>query len=250
MAVAIAPLGATSCGSAESLVRFDGAPHASVSPAMLNHWMRAIAGSDFRTSIATEGPTGLVSEPADYPRCLNAAKLVAPRSMFNQLRLSRRRLSGLCHELYQSVKAQALAFLISAQWTEAEAAGAGIAVTNAEIRHEFDLTRAEMFPTTRALRQYEIERRLSLADLLYQVKLTLLNGKLLPRLQPQGSPVGGDERAYIKLALQHYASLISKTVCDRGYVVQGCRGYETSSTPVAPNVLLTELVGKSPASAG
>jgi hypothetical protein len=245
IAVGLALLALSGCGSSDSVVHFKGAPHASISQATLNHWMGSIVGSDFRTSIAKQGPTGLVSQPADYPRCINSAKLVAPRSMFNQLRLGRTQLSRICHELYQSIKAQALSFLIGAQWTKAEAAEERIAVTTADVAHEFAQSRAQRFPTEAYLHKYERERQLSLADLLYQAKLNLLVTKLLPHFQQQVKRAGGGEQAYAKLALANYKDLLARTNCEKRYVVPGCSEYHgPSGGPTAANVILTELAGK------
>jgi hypothetical protein len=236
------------CGGEQSVVHFQGAPHASISKATLNHWMRSIVGADFRTSIAKQGPTGLVSEPADYERCIDAAKLVAPRSMFNQLRLGRTKLDLICHELYRTVKAQALGFLISAQWTLAEASRAGITVDAVELKRAFAGIRGPRFPTEQSLRKYERERQLSLADLLYQVRVDTLVSRLLPRFERQVAAAGGGESAYAKLALAHYHELITKTTCEKGYVVPGCSAYRgPAGGPTPANVILTELVGKTTA---
>jgi hypothetical protein len=244
----LAALAVNGCGSSDSVVHFKGAPHASISKATLDHWMRSIVGSDFRISLAAEGPTGLVSEPANYPQCIDSAKLVARRSMFNQLQLSRTRIDQICHQLYRSIQAQTLSFLISAQWTTAEAAQAHISVTNREVTHDFDQTRPQRFPTEQDLHKYEAERQLSLADLLYQAKIDALVSKLLPRFQQQLKQAGGSEQAYVKLALAHDKDLISRTSCTSGYVVAGCSQYRETpgSTPPAPNIILTELAGKQP----
>jgi hypothetical protein len=241
-------LALTSCGGSDSLVHFDGAPHASISKATLNHWMQSMVGGDFRRSIATEGPQGLASEPANYPSCVAAAKLVAPRSFYNQLRFSRAQLTEKCHQLYRSIKTQALSFLISAQWTIAEAAEQHITATDADVRHAVALARKQAYPTERDLHKYLTDRHWSLADLLYQVKLTVLVSRLLPRFEQQVKKAGGGERVYAKLALEHYGDIVAKTSCSKGYVVPGCKEFRDPLTlsPPPPDVIIKKLTGKQP----
>jgi hypothetical protein len=101
------------CGADEDIAHVDGASPPSITRATLNRSMTSLIRADFRAAVGAEGPTGLVSEPADYPRCIAAAKLIAPRSFFNQLRLTRPQILERCHLLYRSAKWQALSRLIS-----------------------------------------------------------------------------------------------------------------------------------------
>jgi hypothetical protein len=236
------------CGSSgKSVARLEDASHSTISTATLNHWMQAMAGSDFRRRVATEGPTGLVSEPYDSSRCIDAAKLVAPRSFYNQLRLDRVQLAEKCGELYRSVKAQALSFLISSQWTLTEAAEHGITVSDADVKRTFARIRKQQYPTEQTLRTYLAERHWSLADLLYEVKLNTIVAKLLPSFQRRVVDAGGGERTYAKLALQHYDDIVAKTNCSNGYVVPGCSEYHgPPSVLPSPDVIIAQLTGKQP----
>jgi hypothetical protein len=121
------------CGG-DAIVQIDGATHASIGERELDQRMQSMVDADFRKAIGTQGPHGFVSEPADYPRCINAARLVAPRSFFNQLRANRAQLNQACHALYRSVKAQALSFLIAAKWTGSEAARRGVKIADADVK--------------------------------------------------------------------------------------------------------------------
>jgi hypothetical protein len=246
-AIGAALLASSGCGSSDSLVRLQGVPHAAISKTTLNHWMEAMVGGDFRRSIATEGPPGLASEPANYSRCFASAKLVAPRSFFNQIRANPAQIEETCHQLYRSIKAQALSFLIAAQWTIAEGAEQGITATSADVRNAFDLTRKERYPTELDLHKYLTERHWSLADLLYQIKLNVLVSRVLPKFEQQVKAAGGSEQAYAKLALERYAHIIERTTCDKRYVVPGCSEYHGPPTvSPSPDVILKQLTGKQP----
>lgn len=233
------------CGSEHPIVQIQGLPNAAIDRATLDHWMRSMAGGDFRHSIGAEGPAGLVSEPADYRRCFAAAKLVGPRSFFNQLRRTHVQLEATCHELHSAVKAQALGYLISARWLIAEDAGQGVTVSDATLRRTFNRQRSRFYPTERDLHSYLAERHWSLADLLYRLKAEIMASRLQPQVAGQFSELGNGERVDAMLALKRSRELTSKTKCSPGYVVPNCSGYHGSpASPPAPDVILRALVGK------
>jgi hypothetical protein len=230
------------CGGSDSLTRIEGTS-ASTSPATLNHWMRAMAGGDFRTSIGTKGPRGLVSEPANYSECAAAAKKIVPRSYTGRLKLTDGQIEQKCRALYQAIKAQALSFLISVQWTVAEGAEEGLKVSDALLQKEFARYRKQPYPTEADLQKYLAERQWVLSDVLYQLKRNVLVTQILPHFQAKVKKAGGGEATYVRLALQRYHKLIAKTTCKQGYVVPNCKEYhEPSTAPPSPNSILEAFV--------
>ncbi len=231
---------AAGCGGT-TVVRIDGTPN-TISAAALDHWMRALVGSDFRETIGAEGPQGLVAEPADYSRCIDAAKLVAPRSFFNQLRPSRATLNERCHQLYRAVKQQALHFLISAQWANVEAAERGLEISDADVQRELGRIRKTRYPSEPELRRYLAERQWSLADLLYELRHEVLVRRLWPRSITVADEAGG-KFGYEKLQAEHRSSLTARTKCARSYVVPGCDSYHGGqSTSPQPDSVIEDLV--------
>jgi hypothetical protein len=207
--------------------------------------MHAMAGGDFRQSIGAEGPDGLASEPPDYRRCFAAAKLVGPRSFFNQLRLTRAQVEATCHRLHSAVKAQALSYLIAVQWVMAEAASRGVAMSEADLRQALGRLRNRFSPSRHAMLNYLTERHWSLADLLYRLKAETLAAKISLQAAKQLSALGNGEVVGTALALERHRELAAKTKCAHGFVVAGCSEYRGSSaSPSAPDVILKELVGK------
>lgn len=234
----------TGCGG-EAVVHIGGAVDASISKATLGHWMQAMMGGDFRQSIGVQGPRGLVSEPADYPRCIDAAKLVAPRSFFNQLQLSRPELDRACHELYRAVKAQALRFLISAQWNIAEAAEQKVKITDGEVKRALEKLRSSLYPSERDLQRYLAERQWSLSDLLYQLRSEMLVRRLHPGSGTSVQGLGEGVLAYAPLAGARREELVAVTWCARGYLVPGCSAYRGSGrVSLSPGAILERLVRK------
>jgi hypothetical protein len=234
---------AAGCGSSsESLIHVRGSS-ATTTKATLDHWMRSWAGQDFRASVGTKGPEGLASEPANYPECVNAAKKVVPRDFSGKLKLSNAEISSKCHQLYRAIKSQALSFLISQQWTVAEAAEANVKISDALLQKEFVRFRQSRYPTEIDLNRYLAERHMALSDVLYQLKANIIVTRLLPRFQAEVKKAGGGEKAYVRLALAHYHEMIARTTCKRGYIAPDCSEYHaTASDEVPPNTILEEFV--------
>jgi hypothetical protein len=231
------------CGSgADSLTHIEGSS-STTTKATLNHWMRSWAGQDFRESVGTKGPEGLVSEPANYTECAEAARKVVPRSFTGKLKLSGSQIMKKCHELHRAVKAQALSYLISTQWTVAEGAEQGLHVSGKLLSQEFARYRQSRYPTETQLTQYLTERHMALADVLYQLKSSILVTRILPKFQAKVARAGGGEKAYVRLALERFKRLIARTKCESGYVVSDCsefRGSAESEPP--PNTIIEQLV--------
>ena len=228
-------------GEQRGVARIDGVADSAIDRGTLDHWMQALVGLDYRQTVGTRGPRGLVAEPADYPRCVAAARSIAS-SRSGAAPLSDEQVSAKCHELYLAVKAQALDFLISAHWTIAEAAEQGIRVSGAELRREFTRFRKRPYPTERALHAYLSERQWTLSDMLYEVKQGILVRRLLPSFERKVKQAGGGEKVYARLASVRFKALIAKTSCEPRYVVPNCREYHGFPAPRPPNVILEGLV--------
>jgi len=225
-------------GSSSSLVQLEGSS-ASITRGTLNHWMRATVGVDFRASIGTKGPQGLVAEPANYPECMQAAEKIVPRSFSGQLKLTDAQLKLKCQQLHQAIKEEALGFLIQMRWSELEAANAGAKITPAALHAEYEAYLKRTFPAEGQLQKYLAERHWSTADVLFEVKRNLLARVLIPRFQAEVQKAGGGNAVYAALTIAQGHARTAKTHCKAGYVVPGCKGYrEPSGGPLAPNVII------------
>lgn len=229
-----------SCGGSDSLTHIQGSS-ATITKPMLDHWMRALVGEDFHASVGTEGPVGLVSEPAHYPECAEAAKKVIPRANTGRLKLSDAQIVEKCRQLHQAAKAQALAFLLSVQWTVREGEEQGLRVSEAELHRYFQRYRKEVFGGSEATeRRHLAERHWSVADVLYMLKRSMLVSRILPKFQARVNRAGGGEKTYARLALARYRGLIAKTSCKPGYVVLGCREYREPAVPPPSAAVILE----------
>jgi hypothetical protein len=231
-----------SCGASVTVIHIQGSS-ATITKAMLEHWMGVTIASEFRDKLGHEAPAGLVSEPADYPRCLKVAKKLVPRTSSGELKLSDAQISAKCRQLHEAVKVQALKFLLLVQWTELEGKEYSLHVSDGELHQELLRVAKELYDPQGGQRRYLKERHMSVADARYQIRRLILYTRLKPKFRARVASAGGGEKTFARLALAHYNSLVSKTICKPGYVVLGCKGYrESTGISPSPTLILVRLV--------
>jgi hypothetical protein len=234
----------TGCGSStDSVTHIEGSSQ-TISKAMLDHWMRAVVATDFRVSIGTKAPRGFASEPARPSECAEAAKKVVPRSFTGKLKLADAQIARKCRELHEAIKAQAMSYILSAQWVMLQAKQQGLHLSEAELHREFLRFRKEEFGGQARFLTYMNERQLILSDVLYQLRRNVFTTRLLPKFEQKVKAAGGGQKTYARLALERYHRLISKTSCKEGYVMEDCREYRAPAVErPSPDAILEAFVG-------
>jgi hypothetical protein len=238
--------GVASCGGSDpsgSVVAHVGSTP--ISRAMLNEWMGAVVGGDYYEHLSTPAPVGLVSDPADYPKCISAAETIVPKSSTGQLALTRSQISGKCRLLQQALKEQALELLISIESRIGEGGELGIPPTTAEVNHLFSMIKAREFPKPGEYQTFLAERHWNNSVEVLQIKRNIVVSKIQAKFQAKGQ---GFTRAYISYVEQSAKKWTAKTTCSQGYIVAGCKEYKASpqqeSSKPAPALLLEELAGR------
>lgn len=244
LATGLAILALSACGgsgNSDGITHIQGSSETITKP-MLDHWMRVDVSKDFRANIGTKGPQGLASEPANPAECVAAAKKFVPRGLTGKLSLTDAQIRAKCQELHQAIRNQAMAFLLSAQWTKLEAKELHLPLSQAELDKEFARYLREVYKTEDKFQEYMQERHLVLSDVLYMLKRNIYETKLEPYFKAEVNKAGGGQANYIKLATTRFNALIAKTRCKAGYVMESCKGYHppTKSLP-APNIILEAL---------
>ena len=209
----------------------------SITRATLNHWMESIAGGDYFEHTNKRAPRGLVNEPANYARCASAARSV------NVHAVSDVALKAKCQQLYESIKEQALSFLISVQWRIEEAAEQRVSVSAAELAKTLARVQREQFPRPGEFVTYLQQREWALSDELYQLRRNVLTAKLLEHVQ-RTHPGAAGELAFFRRAAANQKRRTAVTNCRTGYVVPQCRQYDartTSRRSPSPAQLLEEI---------
>ncbi|HXN39416.1 MAG TPA: hypothetical protein VN892_15370 [Solirubrobacteraceae bacterium] len=261
VATSLALAGLTACGSSNSgtatQASSDGSSggpivaqvgSSSITRSTLSHWMATIVGGDYDESLSHPAPKGLVSDPPNYPRCVAAIETIGPPKTTTETpQQIHSGLVGDCHQLYESLKQQALAYLIQGLWSVAEGAEEGIVVSSAEIQKAFERLKAERYPKEAELAAYLAGREWSVSDELYLIKRDLLDARIGAKHEQalRKTVKGGREaleRAVLELAIHNQKNWIAKTSCSPGYVViSECKQYKGPETNGAPDALLEQI---------
>ncbi len=235
-------LGLCSCGgSGDPTVAVVG--KTKISRATLNHWMLTVVGADYQDYVAATAPLGLVSEPADYRRCVAVAKQIKPKTL-PALIPNEAVLRIRCRQLHTAVKEQALSYLISILWRVEEGAELGQNVSDRELSQRLQQATYSDYKSPAAFRRFLASRHWSLADERFALKRNLLDSKFLERVKRRAAALGGGEQTYAKLVRESIAKWSAKTKCNPGYSAWQCRpGGSTAEAEPSAAVLVEQLGG-------
>ncbi len=230
-AAALAACGGGSHGrnrKSSAVARVGGVP---ITRAVVGHWISALAGTDFyELSGGHTVPTGLISDPPNYQRCVATLQSAEKATSARGTDRTGTPLRTKCRQLYQSIKTQAIAFLVSAQWAISSDRDLGITASNSEVLRLFEQTKGKLYGSNTALQRFLSTRHLSFADLLLQTRLNLLGRKTVQRV---GST--GDHRALAAEFNETWARWDRRTSCNEGEIVQHCKQYRGGDTyPLSP----------------
>jgi hypothetical protein len=184
--------------------------------------MSALLGQDYAGLVGSSAPAGLLSDPADYPRCVAAAKTIKLKSRDVPVP-SQALLMIRCRQLHTAVKEQALSYLIGALWRVEEGAELGQSVSDREVSSKLQETASKNYPSPAAFRRHLASIHWSVADERYAIKSTLLDAKFLKRLEQRSALLGGSEQALARIVRESVAKWSAKTHCSPGYTAWQCR---------------------------
>ncbi|HXN38615.1 MAG TPA: hypothetical protein VN892_11285 [Solirubrobacteraceae bacterium] len=213
----------------------------------LDHWMSTLVGGDYFESIGRRAPSGLVSDPPNYPACASAIEAIGPPRLVNATAtIDRAGLEERCQQLYAGIKRQGVTYLIAEVVSVDEDAERGIVVTDAEIEQKLKEVKAEQFPTQSAFAAYLSNHRWTLADELDVLKRNVLEEKLEELVKRRlGSAADGPaavEQALIAIYRQSIKRYTARTHCRSGYLAPDCAGYRAPRIePTSPDVLLEQM---------
>jgi foldase protein PrsA len=145
-------------------------------------WLRTAAlGQDRRNG---------VPDPPRFKRCVAVEQR---RQAKERRRLSRGALRRRCRRRYRQLRSEVMQFLVQAVWVRQEATARGIAVTPRQVRRSFERQKRQAFKTERAYRRFLHQSGMSEADILFRVRLDLLQTRLTELVAASAQPVTGDE---------------------------------------------------------
>jgi hypothetical protein len=174
--------------------------------ARLDHWMW-IAGK----SQAAASPGAPVIVPTDPPRfahCIANVRTKIPTLARTPVRELRRD----CRQLFTSISAQVMDFLIKARWYEAQADQDHIVITAGQVLAAFRKAKREQFRTRKAWRQFLKQTGQTAHDIIFRFRINLVYDALLKQEHV-------DPKA---LEAKVQAAWRPSTVCARYYVMYDC----------------------------
>jgi hypothetical protein len=231
----IAGLAACGGGGSPTVARVG---QAAITRDALDHWTAALGASDFYEHLGKRPPAGLIPDAPSTSSCVKAAdKLSPPRT---QVKQSRPENAARCRELYRAVRAQALGYLIAAQWRLAEGRARGIHVSDADVDKALQRQKHEVETAPGGFAGYLLNRGRSLADDRFELRQSLVTDKLIATLSRE-HPKQGMRYAFAQLAKGQVEGR-TKTNCKAAYVVPECRQYRATTKPGrSPAVIMEEM---------
>jgi hypothetical protein len=240
-ACAVGVAGCGSSGSDDVVAEVGTVP---ISRAMLNEWMKAVAGGDYFEHVDGPAPRGLVSDPANYPKCVTAAETIVPRAANGTPAMTARQITNRCHQLYGLLKGQALELLFSIESRVAEGAEQGIKPSNAEVNRLLARVKAEQFPKQGEYQEYLSQREWTPSVETLQLERNIVTAKLEAKYRARGADW---EHAFGLALVNGEKRWTARTSCKQGYVVSICKEYKPSGAKAtessSPAILLEELAG-------
>lgn len=239
-AVALA-LGFSACGGSSTtaavVARVGDVP---ITQAAVNQWMNTLIGGDYyELSEQHTVPPELVSDPPNYPRCVEHLQTAATKSPETIVRLTSLQMLKKCTQLNEALKEQATSYLINAQWLIGFDRELGVTATQPEVESLYRKLKATKFPSAAVEHQYFQSQHLTAAQELFIVKLDVLRNEDEKRVE------AGGQRAFavIQAAEKRWNE---KITCRPGYVVAHCREYtggeeQSYVTTPSPAILMEEV---------
>jgi hypothetical protein len=206
--------GITALASADTVAQVGSYP---ITEQLLNEWMTVDLGTDYYEIAKRRVPAQLVSEPPNYPACVAALNAPLRGKGAAKPQPTAEQLNSKCEQLYQAIKAETLTFLVGSYWNINFDAAHGVSVTNAEVQRSLEQVRAKKYPKPAQFQESLYARRRSLAQELFVAKISLLQQKLLQKLQSK-------EARYANLYKEVRRAVDSAT-CRAEDVVQHCRQF-------------------------
>jgi hypothetical protein len=140
-----------------------------ISKGTFNHWMNVAAKSQAAQSPGT--PVVVPSDPPAFTACIaqvHKLKAAMPPAA----------LKAACQQLFRSLGAQVLDFLIKASWYEALAARQHITVTDAAVQQAYAKQKAQQFPTQAAYQKFLSQTGQTVQDVLFRFRINLIYKRL------------------------------------------------------------------------
>src|SRR5262249_35204862 len=115
-------------------------------------------------------------------------------------------LKAQCRQQHDQLVTQTMTSLIQEQWVEGEAKDEGIAASDADVSRQLDQIKRQSFPTPKDYARFLKTTGMTQADVDERVRVQVLGGKILRKIQGGSKPVSAaDVRRYFQANKQQFA---------------------------------------------
>ena len=153
-----------------------------------DHWLQAAARQQAQGQPGQEAAPVSLPDPPSFTKCIAAKKKAQPAQQ-GAAPVPDDQLKSQCKQEYDGLKDQTMQFLISAEWLQQEAKKRGVDATEAEVKKTFDEQKKQAFPKEKEYQAFLKSSGRTEADLLFQVKLSVLTNQLQAKVvEGKGEP--------------------------------------------------------------
>jgi foldase protein PrsA len=149
---------------------------ATIKKSTFDHWLAAAAKQQAQGSPGAPAGDVAVPDPPNFTKCV-ATKLKQPVPTGAQ-KPPVAQLKAQCKQQFDGLKLQTMQFLISAEWLQQEAKARGVNATDAQVQRTFQDQKKQAFPKEADYQKFLKSSGRTEADLLFQVKLSVLTNAL------------------------------------------------------------------------
>jgi len=196
--------------SADAVAVAAGTP---ITHAAFEHWL-AIAAKSEAAASSTKVPPVDPSDPPDFNNCIAQA-----RHYPSLAKTSRQELKADCSQLFRTLSAQVMSFLIESDWYLGYAARLRLVPSNAQVAGALNAAKAKQFPTEAGFRAFLEQTGQTVADVRFRFEINLIAARLAARHKGTQSAKTAAVASEIKRAF------LSSTVCTPLVLMADCGNY-------------------------
>jgi hypothetical protein len=208
----------------------------------LTHWTTTFIRGDYYSIVNQKAPDGLATNPPDYQACAQASKQIPPLRSEHPLHLTTEQREAKCKQLYRVTQLEALSYLLSALWSQGQAAEQGYHATSQEVQQGISrlYTRYQKLPG--GYHSFLTGKGWTQSDLTYIMLRDLLNAAVMKTAKQQANQQRNPVQTLERILASNVIHWRAKTTCQPNYIVLQCKQYNPNNNPTtSPSIIIEEL---------
>jgi foldase protein PrsA len=154
-----------------------------------NKWLAIVVKS---TQPPGSGGEAVVPDPPNFTKCVAAKKKNEPKTKGQKPR-SDATLKAECKREYEAARTQVMQLLITGTWLQKEAEEQGVKVSDAEAKKKAEELLKQQYPKKKDREKFLKDSGLTMGELVYQQKLTLLSEKIREKVTADAKNVSNED---------------------------------------------------------